>query len=146
MLFKAEIVAPVNAPADIALGRPTHAEPVRLAVYPGLVTRVWVGFPPGCFGLAHLQVWHWGWPVWPWSPDESFHWDGYIFTFDDRYPLTSEPYEFVLRAWSFDDTFEHRLTFMCLIEPSPPMREVSALEMVLLNRRLMYEHMKMPRE
>ena len=143
MLYKAEITAPVNTVADRAQGLPTVAEPVRLRVAPGLVTQVWVGFPEGCYGLAHVQIWHWGWPVWPWSPGESFHWNNYVFTFNDRYPMTVQPYEFLLRAWSFDDSYAHTITVMTLVEPSPPMREVSALEMVLMNRRLMSEGSKM---
>lgn len=118
MLCKAEIIAPVNTPADIALGIPTYATPVTLHVYPGFVTRVWFGFPYGCFGLAHLQVRHWGWQAWPWTPLQSFHWNDYIFTFEDRFPLITEPHEFTLHAWSYDDFYEHTLTFMCFVEPA----------------------------
>ena len=131
MLFKAEIVAPVNTPADILRGRPTYATPVRLAVYPGMVTQIWVGFPKGCFGLAHLQVRHWGGPGWPWSPLESFHWNDYMFTVADRFPLTAEPFEFTLHAWSYDDFYEHTITFMVLVEPAPPQEELTALHRVL---------------
>ena len=120
MLFKAEITVPVNTPADILRGRPTYATPVVLAVYPGTVTRVWFGFPKGCFGLAHLQVRHWGWQAWPWTPLQSFHWNDYMFTFEDHYPLTTEPHEFVLWGWSYDDFYEHTLTFMCFVEPALP--------------------------
>jgi len=127
MLFKAEITAPVNTVADIAIGRPTYATPVRLRVYPGKVTRVWFGFPKGCYGLAHLQVRHHGWMAWPWSPLQSFHWNDYMFTFEDRLPLTAEPYEFVLRAWSYDDFYEHTLTFMCFVDPAQ--REMSQEQM-----------------
>jgi len=144
MLYKAEIIAPVNTAADVAIGAPTHATPVRMHIAPGLVTRVWIGFPQGCYGLAHIQIWHWGWPVWPWTPDQSYHWNNYMFTLDDRYPVTDEPFEFVIKAWSYDDFYTHTLTFMALIEPAAPIREISALEMVLMNRRLMFEHMKMP--
>jgi len=139
MLFKAEITTPVNASADIALGQPTYAVPVRLRVSPGLVMRVWVGFPSGCFGLAHLQIWYQGWSVWPWSQKQSFHWDGYTFVFDERYPLTTQPYELVLHAWSYDDTFEHTLSFMCLIEPSPTVESTEGLSEVLRDLGILRE-------
>lgn len=128
MLYKAEITTPVNTTADIALSRPTYAAPVRLRVFPGVVTQVWVGFPKGCFGLAHLQVWNWGWCVWPWDQQESFHWNDYMFSFADRYPLDDEPFELVLRAWSYDDFYEHTLTFMALVEPAQLSYAYSALD------------------
>lgn len=118
MLCKAEITAPINTVADRAQGRPTYATPVVLSVYPGTVTRVWFGFPLGCYGLAHLQVRHWGWQAWPWTPLQSFHWNDYIFTFADQFPLRTEPHEFTLHAWSYDDSYEHTLTFMCFVEPA----------------------------
>ena len=119
---------------------------VKVNVAPGLTDYVWVGFPPGCKGLVHVAICHLHWQVWPWTPGEYFAWDGYVFLFRDRYPITQPPFELMLKAWNEDDTYSHKVTFGVTIEPMAPMTEISALEMVLLNRRLMYEHMKMPRE
>jgi len=44
-----------------------------------------------------------------------------------------------MKGWSYDDFFPHTISFAVSIEPSPPMREISALELVLMNRRLMME-------
>lgn len=120
MLYKVECLTPANT---------LKASPIvtRCRVYPGVVTRVWVGFPKGCYGLAHLQVWHHGWPVWPWSPADSFHWNDYMFSFADKYPLTAEPYEFVARTWNLDDFYPHTPVFMVLVEPAQ--REVSQEQM-----------------
>lgn len=79
----------------------------RMAVSPGIVEEVLIGFPPGCKGLVHLSLWDKNWQVWPWTPRTSFAWDGYIFTIRDRYVLSHSPYELVLKAWSEDDTYEH---------------------------------------
>ena len=124
MLYKVECPTPALTP---------KSSPVvtRCTVYPGMVTRVWVGFPKGCYGLCHVQVWHWGWPVWPWSPADSFHWDGFMFTFADRYPLTAEPYEFVVKTWNRDDFYPHTPTFMVLVEPAPPEEELRRLHRTL---------------
>ena len=132
MLYKIDMLTPANTPKEL---------PVvwRVKVYPGVTRRVWVGFPKGCAGLCHVQVRHWGWPVWPWSPEDSFHWDDYMFTFEDHYPLTTEPLEFNILTWNLDDTFAHTPTFAVTVEPSPKMLDVSAIEMIMLNRRLMLE-------
>ena len=116
MLFKVECPTP-------ALTTKNRPVVTRCKVYPGEVTNVWVGFPKGCYGLCHLQVHHWGWPVWPWSPADSFHWNDYMFSFADNYPLTSEPYEFKILTWNRDDFYPHTPVFMVLVEPAQ--REVS---------------------
>ena len=125
MLFQAEILTPANTPAS---------SPVitRLRIYPGIVKRVWAGFPHGCFGLAHMQIWHWGWQVWPWTPQTSFHWNDYMFTFEDRYPIKEEPLEFVIKTWNLDDSYAHTLTFAVTIEPAPPEEELRELHEALL--------------
>ena len=110
MLYKVECLTPANTP---------KSSPVVTIcrVYPGEVTQVWIGFPKGCYGLCHLQVRHWGWPVWPWSPADSFHWNDFMFSFADKYPLTAEPYEFKILTWNLDDFYPHTPTFMVLVEP-----------------------------
>ncbi len=120
MLYKVECPTPANT---------AKRSPVvtRCRVYPGDVTRVWVGFPKGCYGLCHLQVWRGGWPVWPWSPADSFHWNDYMFTFADKYPLTAQPFEFVVRTWNLDDFYPHTPVFMVLVEPAT--REMSQEQM-----------------
>jgi len=120
MLYKIDCPTPANTPAS-------HPVINRVRVYPGIVTRVWVGFPRGCYGLAHLQVWHWGWQVWPWSPQQSFHWNDYMFDFSDRYPLTTEPLEFVVQTWNLDDFYAHTPTFAVLVDPAPAAGELEGL-------------------
>ncbi len=120
MLFQTEILVPANTPASAPVE-------TRLPVYPGITQRIWAGFPKGCFGLAHMQIWHSGWQVWPWSPVQSFHWNDYMFTFEDRYPITVEPLELIVRGWNLDDFYGHTLTFMCTIEPAPPEGEIADL-------------------
>jgi len=125
MFFQTEIVIPPNTAQDDPLV-------TRLQVQPGVTRQVWVMFPHGCFGLVHLQVWYWGWQLWPWTPGSSFAWDDYVFVFEDRYPLTEPPYELVLKAWNDDDTYEHRVTFACTIEPAAPQDELERLHDALL--------------
>lgn len=131
MLFQAEVLVPANTLPDVL-------PPTRLAVYPGVTRRLWVGFPPGCAGLAHMTIWHWGWQVWPWTPQTSFHWDDYMFSFEDRYIIKEEPLELVIKTWNLDDTHPHTLTFMVTVDPAPPEEELErlhrALEMIGLLR------------
>ena len=124
MIYKIDLPTPANT---------LKAKPkvYRVRVYPGVTKRIWIGFPRGCYGLCHVQVWHWGWQVWPWSPDDSFHWDDYMFTFEDRYRLTAEPLEFVVRTWNLDDSYAHTPTFAVTVIPDMAIGGVADLDQVL---------------
>jgi len=132
VFFQIEVATPPNTPASA----PVVA---RLAVYPGVTRQVWVGFPRGCYGLAHMQIWHWGWQLWPWTPQTSYHWNDYMFTFEDRYPILEEPLELVVKSWNLDDSFEHTLTFAVTVEPAPSEEEIRELRERLLALGLIRE-------
>jgi hypothetical protein len=98
--------ATVRVPANVLETAPTLT---RLSITRGVIQQILVGFPAGCAGLVHVQVFHGGWQVCPWTPGEDLAWDGYVYEFQTRYPVVAEPYELVVRAWNEDDTYEHRI-------------------------------------
>jgi len=55
-----------------------------------------------------------------------------MFTFADRYPLTTAPYEFVVKTWNLDDFYPHTPTFMVMVEPALPEEELRRLHDALL--------------
>jgi len=120
MFYQREVLIPANTPARTPVVD-------RLNVFPGLATHAWFMFPAGCYGLAHIQVWHQGWQIWPWTPLESFHWDNHVFDFEDRYPIESEPYEFVVKAWNEDDFFSHSIIFAVTVDPAPQAESYSSM-------------------
>lgn len=109
MFYSLEIEIPPNTPALTPIIK-------RLGVHPGITQHAWFGFPLGCYGLAHIQVWHGGWQVWPLTQRESFHWNDIVIDFDDRYPIPAEPYEFTIKGWNLDDSYYHTLWFAVTIE------------------------------
>ncbi len=121
MYFHCEAFTPAQTPE----GAPVIT---RLGIYPGVVTRIWVGFPAGCYGLVHMQIWYCGWQVWPYTPQTSYHWENYVYVVDDRYPIVDEPLELVIKTWNDDDSYDHTLTFACTIEPAPPEEELRQLQ------------------
>lgn len=124
MFYQVEITTPANT-------LQANAQITRLRIHPGMTRRVWIMFPDGPYGLAHMQIWHHGWQVWPWSPGESYHWNDYVYTFEDRYPFTSEPYELVMHTWNLDDSYEHDVTFAMTLDPAPPPTELAELSELL---------------
>jgi hypothetical protein len=93
-------------PANTAESAPQE-EQVKLTH--GVLHRVEIGFPSGCAGLAHLQLWRGGHQVWPTNPGGSFNTDDYTIPIDDYYELFEEPYILTLVGWNLDDTYNHTL-------------------------------------
>ena len=87
----------------------TGAKRTFLKVSKGLVYRMEVEFPPGCCGLLHCQVFDGSYQLYPASPDDSFHSDARVIGFDDLYLKSGAPFEFVVKTWNLDDTWDHTI-------------------------------------
>ncbi|GAH57484.1 unnamed protein product [marine sediment metagenome] len=80
-----------------------------LRVGKGLVWLIEVESPPGCAGLAHLQIFDGSYQMFPASPSESFASDGTVLSFDDLYLKNVPPYEFVIVTWNEDTHYPHTM-------------------------------------
>jgi len=89
----------------------------RMEVAPGVISHVDIGFPQGCVGLVHLQIYRHEHQLYPTTPGESFGWDNYVFSFDDAESLDEEPHRLTVRAWNDDDSYPHTLMVGVSIEP-----------------------------
>ena len=124
MYYLKEILVPSLQPA-------LTPQRTVIKVTAGIAREQWFMFPDGPYGLVHMQVWHHGWQVWPWLPRESFHWNNYVFHIQDRYPFTAEPFEVVVKTWSFDDFYDQPVTFAMTVDPMPPPTELADLTALL---------------
>ena len=95
----------VTTPAAIY----TAAAPMitRLAVTKGLVYKFHLYAPHGAMGLHYVQVFDGSYQLWPSSPGSAFRGDGIQVDWDDIYLKVVEPYEFTIKSWNLDDTYEH---------------------------------------
>jgi len=53
-----------------------------------------------------------------------------MFTFADKYPLTAQPFEFVVKTWNRDDFYPHTPVFMVLVEPARVIPTAVSMEQV----------------
>ncbi len=111
MFYEFAVTVPKNTAAS---------SPILAHAYldPGVVTRVSVQFPHGCFGLVHAAVRRGVHQVWPSNPDGSITANNESVTWDEQHPLDEEPYRLTLVAWSDDDTFSHTVTFRFAVLPA----------------------------
>jgi len=99
----------VTVPAQTPKGSPVER---HIAIAPGLVERVWLGFPKGCSGLLHAQLWRAGSILVPYRSEEDVSWDDHVFDFPMRLMVYDEPLRLTILAWNDDDSYQHRLFCM----------------------------------
>lgn len=104
----------------VAVPRSTaEADPLveEMALGPGEVGQVRVGFPWGCAGLVHVQVWRAEHQVWPTNPGTSFAWNDYTYEFPEAEPVIGPAENWTIRAWNLDERNDHTVTVALAILP-----------------------------
>ena len=110
MLFTWEINVPKNT---------TEASPVEqcLPIAHGIITWVSVLFPPGCAGLAHCQIYHFGQQIFPSRNGMDLSGDTFPIEWNEYYEMYHEPYDLKAKCWNEDDTYQHKLYFRVAVLP-----------------------------
>lgn len=100
----------------------TQADPVVtiIKLTEGTVRRVDVGFPTGCHGLAHIQVYHGGWQIVPWTRRQDLAWDGHFLEMPHTYPITDAPRNLKVLAWNEDSDYPHKVFVGIVFEEGKP--------------------------
>ena len=80
-----------------------------LALVPGRLKRVLIGFPPGCSGLVHVQITRHTRQIVPRTLGEDISWDSHLFSLSYDLPLDEVPYEVDIVAWTEDDEYDHEI-------------------------------------
>jgi len=104
-------------------------KPIQLTE--GVITYWWVGFPPGCAGLAHVAIYEFEHQILPRGEDQDIYWDGYIYSVPDHYEMVDEPYQIEVRGWNEDDSYPHTITVGVALEEIPEVTTESLLERLL---------------
>lgn len=102
MIYSQEIVIPPNTVRQF----PIRSE---IAVVEGVVKRVWVRWRWGSADLGGCAIFREGFQLWPTTGSEWFYSSEHETVFDEIYPVTDEPLQFIIKAYNEDDTFPHKL-------------------------------------
>lgn len=105
MQFSYNLEIPANTPE-------TEPEIQVCQLSYGTISRVFVCFPPGPKGLAHVVIKRYESQVWPTNPTASFAWDDFVFVIEDEFDLETAPFSVKLEGWNLDDTYPHTITVM----------------------------------
>ena len=88
----------------------------------GEVHQVEVGFPWGCAGLAHVQIYRNEHQMWPTNPGESYAWNDYNVVMAESEDCAGDAEEWSIRCWNLDTRHPHTIVVrMGVLEKSRTM-------------------------
>ena len=93
---------------------------VTMVLCEGTITRYSVLFPPGCAGLAHVQVWLGGFQLIPWSRGLWLAGDDHLVAGDTNYPVGPAPRLITIKGYNDDTENPHTVTVMLEVTPAGP--------------------------
>jgi len=100
MIYQTEL----TIPAQTARTAPVTAE---FTMPYGVIKRIAILFPFGCAALAHIQIYHNEFQVWPTTPGKSFVGDNTYLDFEENYELTEAWNQVRVVGWNEDDSYSH---------------------------------------
>jgi hypothetical protein len=96
----------VTVPKETAQADPLVTE---MSLSPGQITQVEIGFPWGCGGLVHVQIWQAEHQVWPSNVEASFAWNDYNVVFPEAHDCAGPDEAWSIRCWNLDERYEHTI-------------------------------------
>jgi hypothetical protein len=103
MQYDFAITIPPNTPANAP-------QETGLQLTAGIVHSVWIVFPPGCAGLAHVQIKQPEATFLPSNPEGSFAGDSCVIPIVEYKPLIQGGDMLKAFCWNLDDTYPHTVT------------------------------------
>lgn len=87
----------------------TEVNPIILVgkITHGIINKVSVEFPPGCYRLAHIRIFRYQSQIFPSNIESSIVGDTFPVEFEEYYPVIDMPYEIKIIGWNDDDTYQH---------------------------------------
>ena len=110
MIYQAELDLPPQTAQDSPIT-------VDFTIPKGTINRIAVLFPAGCAALAHVQIFHNEFQVWPTTPGKSFVGDYMYMVFDESYDLPEAWNAIRVLGWNDDDSYEHVLDVWLAVTP-----------------------------
>ena len=123
MLFKTDLLIPPDTP----LSAP---ETASIKLCQGTITHSFIQFPPGCGGLAWVQVWLNGHQLIPWERGQWLRGDDYTIEGYSYYPVEEEPRLLVVKGYSAGSVYPHtvqvgvELSAAAVVTALPPPEEL----------------------
>lgn len=88
-----------------------------LKIAHGIITFVYVWFPPGCHGLVFCKLKHHEHTIFPSNEDMFLTGSGFPIEWNEYYESYQPPYELKFVGWSYETIYSHVITVGVVILP-----------------------------
>lgn len=100
MFYVYTITIPANTPES-------SPEVEEIALAPGEIHQVEIGFPWGCAGLVHITINRHKHQMWPTNTGTSFAWNDYNHVFEEAEECRGLEEKWSIRGWNLDTRHDH---------------------------------------
>ncbi len=105
--------------------------PTRFKVNKGVISMLWLTFPPGCAGLVKVRMLHQEHPFLPVEKDAYIRGDSYVFAYPVMFEIKTQPETITVEAWNEDEVYNHTIDVQLLIIDKEWVQPVGAYEGVI---------------
>ena len=121
-------------------GSKTNQTVATLKCAKGIIHKIEIVFPSGCFGLVHTQIFHASHPIAPTTPGQNYAGDDEIINIPEFHPLGRELNIITIKGWNEDDTYDHTIRFRIYVLPKEVLLPAGATEGILAGLKSLVLH------
>jgi hypothetical protein len=104
MNYSYEVTTPPNTPIDGAI-----ITDIKLTK--GLVDYVTMFFPFGCASLVGIQIWIFGYQLFPTNRNAWYKGDNILIAFNSDIDISQEPFMLYIHSYNLDELYSHTIYF-----------------------------------
>ena len=112
-------------------GSSTNQTSTTIKATKGIIHKIEIVFPSGCFGLVNLQIFTGGHPIAPSTFGQTYVGNDEIIILPEFIELRSDFNTITISGWNEDDTFEHTIRVRIYVLPEEVLLPAGATEGIL---------------
>lgn len=115
-----------------------NSSKTRFLVNKGIISTVYLTFPPGCAGLVKVRIFFQGHPFLPVELDAFIRGDNFVFVYPIMFEIIESPTQIVIEIWNDDDVYAHTIDVQFLILKRALVLPVGAAEGLIAGLRSLF--------
>ena len=121
-------------------GSSTNQTSANIKAAKGIIHKIELVFPSGCFGLVHVQLFQGGHPIAPSTFRQTYASDNEVILIPEFTELRSELNTITITGWNEDDTYDHTIRFRIYVLPKEVLLPAGATEGILAGLKSLVLH------
>ena len=121
-------------------GSSTNQTSATLKCAKGIIHKIEIVFPSGCFGLVHTQIFIGGHPIAPSTFGQTYAGDNEVIIIPEFTELRKDFNVITISGWNEDDTYDHIVRVRIYVLPKEVLLPAGATEGILAGLKSLVLH------